>query len=674
MDGTFVTKYFESFEAVLADLAALALPTSDGALPIVDQVEIKFYGERLREQQCEALASRIACRIPLKNLSFDCTYYFDLNTRIWEPKVAEALIGDTGLMALLDSIGKNQNAHIQTLVLKNCNIGYLGMQALEIGLRKPQFKTLQTLNIKMNPSIGSNIARLGQQLQFKTLPSLTELNLSDCNLNIQGGIVMSRVFPGMTGLKKLNLDHCKIELVSLVGTPSKADGLGCLTGLKALEVAGNCLLDSVDASYTGATKQDFFDNLARLASLETLNLENCRLKTEGIQLLSKQCLCKLTQLTSLNVSVNGLVSLSDEDNLEECFADLANGIRHLKNLMSIKFNQGGFSREVAQGLCQAIVELPRPMYSYVDNSGQKRFIEGPVAIDVNHCGPDPPLTELSKSDLPRLMWWDDGNADKWQFWYERKNPKGQQKSNNKLGSQLMNVVEAMRGRNFIREAHIHHHNTMAQWHDALASCLEFGDEAQKHKDLADFHREKSASSEHFHEQANPERQLDIYELMIKNPKHYNMLDDVHWPLHCGVQEYFADEVIEHEIVGEGGYGLVKKVTILRNRSVLNEQFCMKTLLYPTQATPSEIAKRNQLHTEIRCMAKFIRKEMCSSSEVKNGHISLRQGEWFLFEGQSRYTSEFLTNFYCCRKVERSKMPNPQEWQLDLCDLQFYSSC
>jgi hypothetical protein len=153
-----------------------------------------------------------------------------------------------------------------------------------------------------------------------------------------------------------------------------------------------------------------------------------------------------------------------------------------------------------------------------------------------------------------------------------------------------------------------------------------------------------------------------------------MLDDVHWPLHCGVQEYFADEVIEHEIVGEGGYGLVKKVTILRNRSVLNEQFCMKTLLYPTQATPSEIAKRNQLHTEIRCMAKFIRKEMCSSSEVKNGHISLRQGEWFLFEGQSRYTSEFLTNFYCCRKVERSKMPNPQEWQLDLCDLQFYSSC
>jgi hypothetical protein len=27
---------------------------------------------------------------------------------MWVPKVAEALIGDTGLMALLDSIGKNQ--------------------------------------------------------------------------------------------------------------------------------------------------------------------------------------------------------------------------------------------------------------------------------------------------------------------------------------------------------------------------------------------------------------------------------------------------------------------------------------------------------------------------------------------------------------------------------------
>ncbi len=679
INGASVAKFFESFQALLTHLGAIFQPACDGALPVVDQVEIKFYGERLREQQCEALASSIACRIPLKRLSFENNYKFDRDTRIWEPKVAEALIGDAGLMALLDSIGKNQNARMQSLVLKNCNIGYLGIQALEVGLRKPQFKTLEILNIKMNPSIGSNIARLGQQLQFKTLPSLTELNLSDCNLNIQGGIVMSRVFPGMTGLKKLNLDHCKVELVSLVCTPGKAHGLGCLTGLKSLEVAGNCLLDSVevagnglsdsvDASYTGATKKDFFDNLARLTCLETLNLENCRLKTEGIQMFSKLCLSTLTQLTHLNVSVNGLVSLSDEDNLQECFMDLANGIRHLKNLMSIKFNQGGFSRHIAQGLCQAIVELPRPMYSYDDNSGQKKFIEGPIAIDINHCGPALPLTELKKSDLPRLIYWDDGNVDKWQYWYVHQ--KQEQKSNNKLGSQLMNVVEAMRGIDAIREAHIHHHRTMAQWHEALASCLESSDESQIHKDLANFHTEKSASTEHFHEQADQQKQLNIYELMIEKPKDYNMLDDVHWPLHCGVQEYFADEVIEHEIVGEGGYGLVKKVTLLRNRSVLNRLFCMKTLLYPTQA---EIAKRNQLHTEIRCMAKFIRPNMCSSSEVKNGLISLRQGDWFQFEGQSHYTSEFLANFYCCRKVERSKMPNPQEWQLDLYGID-YCTC
>jgi hypothetical protein len=117
---------------------------------------------------------------------------------------------------------------------------------------------------------------------------------------------------------------------------------------------------------------------------------------------------------------------------------------------------------------------------------------------------------------------------------------------------------------------------------------------------------------------------------------------------------------------------VKKVTILRNRSVLNEQFCMKTLPYPTQTTSSEIQKRNQLHTEIRCMAKFIRKELSASrsSEVKNGHVQLRQGDWYKFEGQSCYTSEFLNNFYCCRTVERSKMPNPQEWQLDLYECPF----
>ena len=171
-------------------------------------------------------------------------------------------------------------------MLKNCNIGYLGIQALEIGLRKKQFATLQILNIKMNPSVGSNIARLAQQLQNKTLSALTELNLSDCNLNIQGGIIMSRVFPGMAGLKVLNLEHCKVELVSLVGNPAKADGLACLTGLKVLEVAGNCLVESDDASYLGATKQEFFESLAKLTCLENLNLENCRLKPEGIQVSS----------------------------------------------------------------------------------------------------------------------------------------------------------------------------------------------------------------------------------------------------------------------------------------------------------------------------------------------------------------------------------------------------
>jgi len=410
------------------------------------------------------------------------------------------------------------------------------MQALEIGLRKPQFKSLQILNMKMNPSIGSNIARLAQQLQFRTLPSLTELNLSDCNLNIQGGIVMSRVFSGMTGLKKLNLEHCKVELVSLVGNPREAktdfeaDGLRCLTRLKILELAGNCLLDS-DTSYTGATKRDFFEHLAQLTCLETLNLENCRLRTDGIQMFSKQCLCKLMKLTNLNVSVNGLVSLSDEDQVEECLLDLGNGLRYLTNLVSIKFNQGGFSKDVAQALCQAIAELPRPMYSYVDNFGQKRSVEGPIAIDINLCQPLLPISGAKNVDLPFLIWRDDGNSDKWQFWYEHL--KQQQESKNKLGTQLMNVVEAMRDKNHLCEAHVLHHTTMVRWHDAVASHLEPGDEAEKHKHLADFHRKKASSLEHIHDLASFEIQLNIYDHMIKNPKMYNMLDDVHWPLHCG---------------------------------------------------------------------------------------------------------------------------------------------
>ena len=402
---------------------------------------------------------------------------------------------------------------------------------------------LEILNMKQNPSLGSNIARLGQQLQFLT--SLTELNLSDCNLNIHGGIVMSRVFPGMTGLKRLNLEHCKLELVSLVGNPAKADGLGCLTGLKVLELAGNCLVESDDASYLGATKREFFERLARLTCLEHLSLENCRLKAEGIRMFSKQCLHKLANLTSLNVSVNGLVFLADDDNFGNCLYDLADGISHLTKLMSIKFNQGCFSRDVARALCQAIFELPRPKYSYDDKFGKKISVEGPIAIDLNYCGPNVPLTGLKNSDLPRLMWWDDGNLQKWQHHYVRGTPKpNEQESKNKLGAQLMNVVEAMRGIEDICQQLTHHHKTMAQWHDAVAKSLESSEDSAKrdlHEELAAFHRAKAGDAilDAAH-QANVEEQLNIYEDMVKNPKKYNMLDDVHWPLHCGTQ--FASSV------------------------------------------------------------------------------------------------------------------------------------
>lgn len=65
------------------------------------------------------------------------------------------------------------------------------------------------------------------------------------------------------------------------------------------------------------------------------------------------------------------------------------------------------------------------------------------------------------------------------------------------------------------------------------------------------------------------------------------------------------------------------------------------------------------------MAQFFRKSVRCSSGIKNGHIALRQGDWFQFEGDAHYTAEFMDNFYCCRQVERSKMKEPQEWQLDL---------
>ena len=66
LNGNPVMKNFESFEALSNELNALASSRDDGAL--VDQVEIKFEYERLRELQCEQLASRIGFGIPLKKV------------------------------------------------------------------------------------------------------------------------------------------------------------------------------------------------------------------------------------------------------------------------------------------------------------------------------------------------------------------------------------------------------------------------------------------------------------------------------------------------------------------------------------------------------------------------------------------------------------------------------
>jgi hypothetical protein len=65
-NGTPVSKSFEAFDSLLAELAALPQLMVDGVA--VDEVQIYFNGERMSEQQCGALASTIAFRIPLKQV------------------------------------------------------------------------------------------------------------------------------------------------------------------------------------------------------------------------------------------------------------------------------------------------------------------------------------------------------------------------------------------------------------------------------------------------------------------------------------------------------------------------------------------------------------------------------------------------------------------------------
>ncbi len=70
------------------------------------------------------------------------------------------------------------------------------------------------------------------------------------------------------------------------------------------------------------------------------------------------------------------------------------------------------------------------------------------------------------------------------------------------------------------------------------------------------------------------------------------------------------------------------------------------------------------------MAQFSRK-YANTLELHNGSIRLRQGDWFSFESNAdQYTAEYLNRFYCCREVDRSKMPNPREWQLDMFEALF----
>jgi hypothetical protein len=55
------------FEELLTQLAAVALAKIEGV--VVDDVEIIIRGERLKEQQCDALASKIRSNIPLKKVA-----------------------------------------------------------------------------------------------------------------------------------------------------------------------------------------------------------------------------------------------------------------------------------------------------------------------------------------------------------------------------------------------------------------------------------------------------------------------------------------------------------------------------------------------------------------------------------------------------------------------------
>ncbi len=419
-----------------------------------------------------------------------------------------------------------QNALIETLILKNCNIGYVGMQALEIALQRPHFRQLQVLNMKMNPSAGSHIVKLAQQLHHDKLPALTELNLSDCNLGAQGGNIMARVFPGLTQLRKLNLYRCNIELVSLAGIPRKSDGLACFTALRVLDLGGNSLAFDTSSEHTASIRtKSFFDDLACLTSLEILNLENCRLKCDGMAMLSKHCLVTLTNLTLLNVRVNGLVPLSNEDsNLEDCYSELADGIRHLKKLRRICLNQGGFSKSVARQLCSAIASLPRPVYQHCDGSGRATATQGPIAVDV-YCVLVPPLRN---SALPLVLWWDDGDASKWSHYYSFL--KRSQHPKYMRGSQLMKVVEAMQGLD--HAAYVRHHSVMAAAHDDFAQNMQDGGSsgsADVHTRLAEFHRGKAEEHRGLQGQAGyADKELDDYEKMGAD-----MTDDVHWPLHCG---------------------------------------------------------------------------------------------------------------------------------------------
>ena len=194
-----------------------------------------------------------------------------------------------GVLALGSGLELHTNTNITNLDLTNSSIGLEGATGLANGLR--HLTKLETLNLSHN-NIGQECFNsLCKGLQYLT--SLLHLDLSHNDINDDDASSLGHVLQHLTRFRNLDLSHNNIGL----GMSRLVSGLQCLTNIYSLDLSHNNI--SSDGAISLAHTFQYLTNL------EWLYLSHNNIGPDGMPSLAGG-LVHLTELWWLDISYNNI--------------------------------------------------------------------------------------------------------------------------------------------------------------------------------------------------------------------------------------------------------------------------------------------------------------------------------------------------------------------------------